>query len=311
MASLKALKLRIGSVKSTQKITKAMKMVAAAKLRRAQEAAEAGRPYAERLEKVMASLASKVSVNENSPKLLAGTGNDQTHLLVVATSERGLAGAFNTNIVRAARKRAEELKAQGKTVRFYLAGKKGRVLRRFYPDAILYDADQSAIKTPGFDDARTIADDLVRRYEAGEFHVAHLFYGKFVSALVQEPTEQQDAGRIPFTSVSDVGAMRRGRVSLPERTRSPVWALTRRLLLALARFGDTPCVLLAQDRRGQTETSPLGPAALREARRGMLLAEELRLPLLTVIDTPGAALSVEAEEGGLAGEIAAGLAAAG
>ena len=191
MASLKALKIRIGSVKSTQKITKAMKMVAAAKLRRAQEAAMAGRPYAERLGAVMASLASKVTVSESSPKLLAGTGKDQVHLLVVSTSERGLAGAFNTNIVRAARKRAEELKAQGKTPRFYLAGKKGRVLRRFYPDAILHDADQSAIKTPGFDDARAIADDLVRRYEAGEFDVAHLFYGKFVSALVQEPTEQQ------------------------------------------------------------------------------------------------------------------------
>ncbi len=191
MASLKALKIRIGSVKSTQKITKAMKMVAAAKLRRAQEAAMAGRPYAERLEAVMASLASKVTVSESSPKLLAGTGKDQVHLLVVATSERGLAGAFNTNIVRAARREAEALSARGKTVKFYLAGKKGRVLRRFYPDAILHDADLSAIKTPGFDDARAIADNLVRRYEAGEFDVAHLFYGKFVSALVQEPVGQQ------------------------------------------------------------------------------------------------------------------------
>ena len=191
MASLKALKIRIGSVKSTQKITKAMKMVAAAKLRRAQEAAMAGRPYAERLGTVMVSLASKVTVSESSPRLLAGTGKDQVHLLVVATSERGLAGAFNTNIVRAARRQAEALTARGKTVKFYLAGKKGRVLKRFYPDAILHDADLSAIKTPGFDDARAIADDLVRRYEAGEFDVAHLFYGKFVSALVQEPTEQQ------------------------------------------------------------------------------------------------------------------------
>ena len=191
MASLKALKIRIGSVKSTQKITKAMKMVAAAKLRRAQDAAQAGRPYAERLTGVMGSLASKVTVSESSPRLLAGTGRDQVHLLVVATSERGLAGAFNTNIVRAARRRAEELTAQGKTVRFYLAGKKGRVLRRFYPQAILHDADQSGIKTPGFADARAIADDLIRRFDAGEFDVAHLFYGKFVSALVQEPTEQQ------------------------------------------------------------------------------------------------------------------------
>ena len=192
MASLKALKIRIGSVKSTQKITKAMKMVAAAKLRRAQDAAVAGRPYAERLEKVVASLASTVTVSESSPKLLAGTGKDQVHLLVVATSERGLAGAFNTNIVRAARRKAEELTAAGKTVKFYLAGKKGRVLRRFYPaTAILHDADQSGIKTPGFADARAIADDLVQRYEAGEFDVAHLFYGKFVSALVQEPIGQQ------------------------------------------------------------------------------------------------------------------------
>ena len=203
MASLKALKIRIGSVKSTQKITKAMKMVAAAKLRRAQDAAQSGRPYAERLEAVMASLASKVTVSESSPKLLAGTGKDQVHLLVVATSERGLAGAFNTNIVRAARRRAEELEAQGKTVRFYLAGKKGRVLRRFYPNGILHDADLSAIKTPAFDDARAIADDLIRRYEAGEFDVAHLFYGKFVSALVQEPTEQQ---LIPVASRSDAAA---------------------------------------------------------------------------------------------------------
>ncbi|MDF2494214.1 F0F1 ATP synthase subunit gamma [Sphingomonas sp.] len=191
MASLKALKIRIGSVKSTQKITKAMKMVAAAKLRRAQEAAIAGRPYAERLEAVMASLASKVTVSENSPKLLAGTGKDQVHLLVVATSERGLAGAFNTNIVRAARKKAEELERQGKTVRFYLAGKKGRVLRRFYPDAIVADHELGQHKMLGFQQAREVADDLIARFEAGEFDVAHLFYAKFQSALVQIPTGQQ------------------------------------------------------------------------------------------------------------------------
>ena len=188
MASLKALKLRIGSVKSTQKITKAMKMVAAAKLRRAQEAAQNGRPYAERLQGVMASLASKVTVSESSPKLLAGTGKDQVHLLVVATSERGLAGAFNTNIVRAARRKAAELEAAGKTVRFYLAGKKGRVLRRFYPQQIANDYELGAIKTVAFADAQGLATDLIARYEAGEFDVAHLFYAKFVSALVQEPT---------------------------------------------------------------------------------------------------------------------------
>jgi F-type H+-transporting ATPase subunit gamma len=188
MASLKALKMRIGSVKSTQKITKAMKMVAAAKLRRAQEAAVAGRPYAERLEAVMSSLAAKVTVSESSPKLLAGTGKDQVHLIVVATSERGLAGAFNTNIVRAARAKAVELEAAGKTVRFYLAGKKGRVLRRFYPKQILHDQEVGHIKNVAFTDAQIVATDLIARFEAGEYDVAHLFFAKFQSALVQEPT---------------------------------------------------------------------------------------------------------------------------
>lgn len=190
MASLKALKIRINSVKSTQKITKAMKMVAAAKLRRAQESAQNGRPYAERLETVMAGLAARVGGVGASP-LLAGTGKDDVQLLVVATSERGLAGAFNTNIVRAARRKAEELTAQGKTVKFYIAGKKGRVLKRFFPNAILADHDMSAIKAPKFDDARVIADDLIARFERGEFDVAHLFYSKFVSALVQDPVAQQ------------------------------------------------------------------------------------------------------------------------
>ncbi len=188
MASLKALKMRIGSVKSTQKITKAMKMVAAAKLRRAQEAAVAGRPYAEKLEAVMASLASKVTISASSPKLLAGTGKDQVHLLVVATSERGLAGAFNTNIVRAARKKAEELEAAGKTVLFYIAGKKGRVLKRFYPKAVLHDQEVGHIKKLSFADAQVVAEDLMSRYEAGAYDVAHLFFAKFQSALVQNPT---------------------------------------------------------------------------------------------------------------------------
>jgi F-type H+-transporting ATPase subunit gamma len=187
MASLKALKIRIGSVKSTQKITKAMKMVAAAKLRRAQEAAQNGRPYAERLEQVMASLATRVSGVGASP-LLAGTGKDQVHLIVVATSERGLAGAFNSNIVRAARRKAEELTAAGKTVKFYLVGKKGRVLKRFYPTDIVADHEMGGIKNVGFEHARAVADDVIARFLKGEFDVAHLFYSKFVSALVQEPT---------------------------------------------------------------------------------------------------------------------------
>ena len=187
MASLKALKIRIGSVKSTQKITKAMKMVAAAKLRRAQEAAQNGRPYAERLEQVMASLATRVSGVGASP-LLAGTGKDQVHLIVVATSERGLAGAFNSNIVRAARRKAEELTAAGKTVKFYLVGKKGRVLKRFFPSDIVADHEMGGIKNVGFEHARAVADDVIARFLKGEFDVAHLFYSKFVSALVQEPT---------------------------------------------------------------------------------------------------------------------------
>ncbi len=191
MASLKALKIRIGSVKSTQKITKAMKMVAAAKLRRAQEAAVAARPYALRLEKVMASLAAKVTVSESSPKLLAGTGKDQVHLLIIATSERGLAGAFNSNIVRAARRKAEELEAAGKTVKIYIAGKKGRVIRRFYPNQIVADHEMSHIKNVAFADAKAITDDVIARFEAGEFDVAHLFYARFQSALVQEPVGRQ------------------------------------------------------------------------------------------------------------------------
>ena len=199
MASLKALKIRRESVKSTQKITKAMKMVAAAKLRRAQEAAQAGRPYAERIEGVVASLARRVG--PGASPLLAGTGRDQVHLLVVATSERGLAGAFNTNIVRAARRKADELERAGKTVRFYIAGKKGRVLRRFYPDGIVADPDMGDIKYVAFADAKVIADDILARYEAGEFDVAHLFYARFQSALVQEPVGQQI---IPVAVPSDV-----------------------------------------------------------------------------------------------------------
>ncbi len=210
MASLKALKIRIGSVKSTQKITKAMKMVAAAKLRRAQEAAVAGRPYAERLEAVMASLAAKVTVSESSPKLLAGTGKDQVHLIIVATSERGLAGAFNSNIVRAARRKAEELTAEGKTVNFYIMGKKGRVLRRFYPSQIVHDFEMGHIKAVKFADARAVADDIIARYEAGDFDIAHLFYARFQSALVQEPVGRQiipvaiDTSRAKSTSLAAV-----------------------------------------------------------------------------------------------------------
>jgi F-type H+-transporting ATPase subunit gamma len=200
MASLKALKIRIGSVKSTQKITKAMKMVAAAKLRRAQDAAVAGRPYAERLEAVMASLAGRVGIAPGASPLLAGTGKDQVHLIVIATSERGLAGAFNTNIVRAARRKAEELIAAGKTVKFYVAGKKGRVIKRFYPNAILADHEMGHIKKLAFADAQAISTDLIARFGEGQFDVAHLFFAKFVSALVQEPTGIQIVP-VPLSSI--------------------------------------------------------------------------------------------------------------
>ena len=191
MASLKALKIRIGSVKSTQKITKAMKTVAAAKLRRAQDAAVAARPYAQRLEAVMASLAAKVTVGPASPRLLVGTGAEAVHLIVVATAERGLAGGFNTNIVRLARRTADELIAQGKQVRFYLAGRKARVLARFYPGLVHVDRDMSGLRAPAFSEAQALAQDLIARFEAGEFDVAHLIYSTFQSALVQQPVVQQ------------------------------------------------------------------------------------------------------------------------
>ncbi|GAA4015073.1 F0F1 ATP synthase subunit gamma [Sphingomonas swuensis] len=193
MASLKALKIRIGSVKSTQKITKAMKMVAAAKLRRAQSNAEQGRPYSQRLSDVVSSLASRITVGPQSPRLIAGTGSDQRHLIVVAASDRGLAGAFNTNIVRAVRRTADELIAQGKDVRFFIVGRKSRpVLTRFFgADRIVGQYDTSEMKNPAYSDAQAIAAEITRRFEAGEFDVAHLAYSNFKSVLAQEPTIDQ------------------------------------------------------------------------------------------------------------------------
>ena len=192
MASLKALKLRIGSVKSTQKITKALNMVAAAKLRRATQMAEAGRPYSQRMADVVASLASRVTPGPQSPKLLAGTGRDETHLIIVATGDRGLAGAFNTNVVRAARRKAEELEKQGKKVLFYFVGRKGKpVFQRVYPKAIIGQHDTSEMKTPTYEEAQRISDDILDRFGSGQFDVAHLAYSTFKSVLVQEPTIDQ------------------------------------------------------------------------------------------------------------------------
>ena len=191
MASLKELKGRINSVKSTQKITKAKQMVAAAKLRKAQANAEAARPYAARFAAVMASLASKVT-GSSAPLLLAGNGKDQVHLMVVANSDKGLAGAFNANIVKAALIEARSLEAAGKTVLFYLIGRKGRaVIRRAYPKSIIGSFDTTQVREPGYAEATAVADALLALFDAGKFDVAHLFYSRFRSALVQEPTQQQ------------------------------------------------------------------------------------------------------------------------
>ena len=192
MASLKELKGRINSVKSTQKITKAKQMVAAAKLRKAQAAAEAARPYATRMASVMASLAGKVAGREGAPKLLAGTGSDKRHLLVVVNTDKGLCGGLNSNIVKAAKLQARDLLAAGKDVQFYLVGKKGRApIRRDYADRIEKQFDTADVRTPGFEEASAIAEELLAMFDAGQFDVAHLIAPVFKSALAQDPVTQQ------------------------------------------------------------------------------------------------------------------------
>src|SRR6478752_1347021 len=204
MASLKALKIRIGSVKSTQKITKALNMVAASKLRRAQQNAVAARPYSTRMTEVVSSLAAKITPGPQSPKLLVGTGRDDTHLIVVITSDRGLAGAFNTNIVRAARRKADDLVAEGKTVLFYIVGRKGRpVIQRLYPKSIVAQYDTSEMKAPTYRDAQAIAKDLIDRYVTDGIDVVHLAYANFRSTLVQEPTVEQIIPVAPRASEQD------------------------------------------------------------------------------------------------------------
>jgi F-type H+-transporting ATPase subunit gamma len=204
MPSLKDLKNRIGSVKSTRKITKAMQMVAAAKLRRAQDAAEAARPYAERYNKVLAGLAQSVGGSDSAPRLLAGTGRDQTHLLVVMTSERGLCGGFNSTIVRLVRQRIETLRAQGKTIRILTVGKKGREqLKRDYSDLFVGHVSLAEVKRLGYADAEGVAKDVLGRFDAGEFDVATIFYNRFQSVISQIPTAQQI---IPAHFEGDTGA---------------------------------------------------------------------------------------------------------
>ena len=204
MASLKALKLRIGSVKSTQKITKALNMVAAAKLRRAVSQAQAGRPYSTRMAEVVASLASRVTPGPQSPKLLSGTGKDDTHLIVVVTGDRGLAGAFNTNIVRNVRRKADELMRDGKTVLFYIVGRKGRpVLQRLFPRAIIAQWDTGAMKVPSYADAQAIAKDIIDRFNSDGVDVVHLAYALFKSTLVQEPAVDQIIPVAPAASAAN------------------------------------------------------------------------------------------------------------
>ncbi|MDE0752475.1 MAG: F0F1 ATP synthase subunit gamma [Planktomarina sp.] len=192
MPNLSDLKNRIASVKSTRKITKAMQMVASAKLRRAQDAAQAGRPYAERFNSVMAGLAASVGSSEGGPKLLTGTGSDQTHLLVVMTAERGLCGGFNSNIVKLARMAGKMLLAEGKTVKVLTVGKKGREsLKREFGDMLVDHVDLSDVKRVGYDNAAAIAHNVLSRFDAGEFDVAKIFFSEFGSIVNQVPTELQ------------------------------------------------------------------------------------------------------------------------
>ncbi len=192
MASLKDLRNRIASVKATQKITKAMQMVAAAKLRRAQDAAEAARPYAERMDRVLANLAAGMAGREDAPKLLAGTGRDQVHLVVVATADRGLCGGFNSSIARLAREHIYKLIRDGKTVKIVTVGRKGRdTLKRLFGDKIVKSYEFTGIRYIGFAQAQEIAQTVLSLFEAGEFDVATLFYSKFQNVVTQVPTAQQ------------------------------------------------------------------------------------------------------------------------
>jgi F-type H+-transporting ATPase subunit gamma len=196
MPSLKDLKVRIASVKSTQKITSAMKMVAAAKLRRAQQAAEAARPYAERMERMLGSLASSMAGREGAPALLAGNGREQVHLIVVMTSDRGLCGGFNSSIVRAARRKVRELRDEGKQVKLFCVGRKGRdQLKRDLGDIIVGHLEDVGRPKLAFPAAADIGSRLVQMFGQGEFDVAWLVYNKFKSAMTQFVTFQQ---LIPF-----------------------------------------------------------------------------------------------------------------
>jgi F-type H+-transporting ATPase subunit gamma len=192
MASLKDMRVRIASTKATQKITKAMQMVAASKLRRAQTVAEAARPYAEKMDAVISNIAAAAAGSPGTPALLAGTGNDQVHLLLVCTGERGLSGPFNSSIVRLARERALSLMNQGKEVKFFCVGRKGyEQLRRNFEKQIVETVELRSVRQLGFVNAEDIAKKVIARFEAGEFDVCTLFYSRFKSVIAQVPTAQQ------------------------------------------------------------------------------------------------------------------------
>jgi F-type H+-transporting ATPase subunit gamma len=192
MASLKDMRVRIAATKATQKITKAMQMVAASKLRRAQAAAEAARPYAERMSKVLGSIAAAVAGSDSAPRLLAGTGNDKVHLLVICTAERGLCGPFNSSIVRLAREKANALINQGKDVKILCVGRKGfDQLRRLYGKYIIETIELRGVKQLGYEQADMIAKKVVALFDAGDFDVCTLFFSRFRSVIAQIPTAQQ------------------------------------------------------------------------------------------------------------------------
>jgi len=192
MASLKDMRVRIAATKATQKITKAMQMVAASKLRRAQMAAEAARPFAERMDRVLGNIAAGMAGNDGAPKLLAGTGQNQVHLLIVATGERGLAGAFNSSIVRLAREHINRLLAEGKEVKILTVGRKGHEqLRRLYEKNIIDRVELRGVRTIGFSNAEDIAQKVLALFGQGQFDVATLFYARFRSVVQQIPTAQQ------------------------------------------------------------------------------------------------------------------------
>ena len=192
MPSLKDMRVRIAATKATQKITKAMQMVAASKLRRAQAAAEAARPYAQRMTKVLGNIAAAADNLGAAPRLLVGTGSDRVHLLLVCTAERGLCGPFNSAIVRLARERANALMAEGKEVKFFCVGRKGyEQLRRFYEKQIIEHIELRAVRTLAFEHAENIGEKIVRLYEQGAFDVCTLFFSLFRSVIAQIPTAQQ------------------------------------------------------------------------------------------------------------------------